>query len=71
MGVLLEDGRAVIYAAAGELRELLDVLPKLEAFYRQCGATTLWVFGRKGWRPLLERRGWRHEGDGMCRELVG
>jgi hypothetical protein len=69
MGYLMADGTAVIYAAAGSLSELLGCLPGLAAFYRRAGAEQLAVYGRKGWRPFLERRGWRLEGDGMIKDL--
>ena len=69
MGYLMQDGTAVLYAAAGNLSELLTGLPNLTAFYRRAGAKQLWVFGRKGWIPFLEGRGWRREGDGMVKDL--
>ena len=69
MGYLMQDGTAVIYAAAGRLGELLACLPGLEAFYRRAGAVRLFATGRKGWAPFLERRGWRREGDGMVKDL--
>ncbi len=69
VGYIKADGTAVLYAVAGNLSELLGCLPQLAAWYRRAGAERMWATGREGWRRLLERRGWRVEGDGMVKDL--
>ncbi len=63
-------GSAVIYAAAGDMAELLGALPAVIDWYRAQGDRRLEVYGRKGWLRQLAAFGFRREGDGLVKDLA-
>ena len=61
-GMETTSGRAHIFAAAGDLGDLLTALPHVENWYGARGALRLTLTGRVGWKRKL--KGY-HERDGV------
>jgi hypothetical protein len=56
------DGRTYVnfFLAGGDLDELTDMTPRIEAWAKQQGASRVLVYGRRGWeRSFLKRAGYR------------
>ena len=47
-----------MFLGGGNLQEILDMHPQIEAAAREAGCVKLSVTGRKGWSPVLEKHGW-------------
>lgn len=55
-------GLLTMYALGGDsLQDAMAVLPDLEAWARERGATEYQLIGRKGWQRLLEPHGYEPE----------
>lgn len=50
-----------VFLAVGNLDEVMALQPGLEAFGREHGCKALRMEGRKGWRKVLPRHGWRED----------
>jgi hypothetical protein len=48
-----------ILAVVGDINELRILHDKLLIFAAEIGASVIQAFGRKGWLPDAERRGWK------------
>lgn len=55
------DGRLGVFyhVAAGVLAECLAAVPSINQWARDNGASFALAYARKGWKPHLERMGWR------------
>ena len=52
---------ACIWLAAGELDDLLPLLPRIEAWAREQGATMIEATARRGWLPVAKAAGFSAE----------
>ena len=50
-----------LFAAGGDLDELVAFVPQISAAARAAGATRLQMGGRRGWERVAERLGWRKQ----------
>lgn len=57
------------WLAGGELRELLAMIPGIEAWGRTQGCERATVTGRPGWRRVLSKFGYRQIGDELVKGL--
>lgn len=70
VGVLTKDGRAHLPAgSAASMSDILAAETAICSFYRERGATSLSLMGRKGWRRVLAPLGWRPDGDLLVKDL--
>jgi hypothetical protein len=58
-----------VFLAAGELEDVLACVPEMEEFGRQHGCNALVCTGRKGWRKVLPKTGWRETLVSFARDL--
>lgn len=58
-----------IYLATGELGDLVDALPEIEAYATQLGTKYLALTGRPGWSRVLKSGGWVHDLSILHKEL--
>ena len=47
------------FLAAGNMREILEMVPSAAEWGRQMGCTAFTLAGRKGWQRVFGKRGWR------------
>ena len=47
------------FLAAGNMREILEMVPSAAEWGRQQGCTAFTLAGRKGWQRVFGKRGWR------------
>jgi len=47
------------FLAAGNMREILEMVPSAAEWGRQLGCTGFTLAGRKGWQRVFGKRGWR------------
>lgn len=48
-----------VFLAAGDLDEVLSLIPEMAEFGRQHGCGTMRMQGRRGWARVLPRLGWQ------------
>lgn len=58
-----------VFLAAGWLEDVMALQPKVEAFGREQGCSTMHMRGRKGWRRVLPQYGWSEEAVAFKRNL--
>lgn len=47
------------FLAAGNMREILEMVPSAAEWGRQMGCTSFTLAGRKGWQRVFGKRGWK------------
>jgi len=47
------------FLAAGNMREILDMVPSASEWGKQMGCTGFTLAGRKGWQRVFGKRGWK------------
>lgn len=58
-----------IFLAGGEMAQVLDFLPSIEAFAKAWGCAEMTCSGRYGWVRVLQPRGWTKKGIMMGVEI--
>jgi hypothetical protein len=58
-----------VFLAVGQLDEVMELQPQVEAFGREQGCEFMVMTGRKGWLKVLPEYGWRENGVSYARPL--
>lgn len=64
-----EEPAILVWLAGGDIRELLEMQPGLEAWARAQGCVAAWINGRKGWARALRKTGFEPRGDELRKGL--
>lgn len=60
----------LVLLAAGDLQEICDTVPQVEAFAKAVGASRISMCGRRGWVKPLAELGFKEAHTGVSREVT-
>lgn len=58
-----------LYLCAGNLDEILSLLPEVEKFAKDHGCKRVFMGGRKGWAKFADKLGWKHDKIVLTKDL--